>query len=209
MSDIPEIISSANSSPDAASQITYDMYAAWATTELLHPDDLRHYRQKVMEESCELLAAETEVQIVEEAGDFLWTLATGRELTKNKLDLDSPEPEFVAASLESIAESRRESVAKLSDEALKNGIQNATSLYWRKMKLAAMWSDAASEETKRDYMANVIDGLLPLLVAATTEYVHRHTGRTISEVLLNNVAKLEERIATNGLDKATRTAAAE
>jgi phosphoribosyl-ATP pyrophosphohydrolase len=187
-----------------AEQVSYEMYAEWATQELLQPDNIRHYRRKVMEEGEEFLSAELPEDLVEEAGDFMWSLVTGRELTTVRLNLDDLQPEFVTATLASIASSRE--CSHLSAEALKNGITNAGYLYQRKLHLAATVYDTASEEVKRENIANVINGLFPLLLSAIQEYVQRQTGSTISEVLVTNVTKLEERIATNGLDKAVRAA---
>jgi hypothetical protein len=188
--------------PGFADCVSYEMYEKWATDELLRPDDLRHYRRKNIEEYTEFLAAEDRTNIVEEAGDFIWTLTTGYRMARNTLGLGEKEAEFAPASMESVAAAW--DFSAFTTDELADWIRSSSYLFQRKLKLTLWVGDTATEEIKRDYILNVLEGLAPRLIAAAATYTKARTGSGIDEILRTNVNKLHARKLQGTLDKAIR-----
>jgi hypothetical protein len=89
-------------------------------------------------------------------------------------------------------------------DELADWIRSSSYLFQRKLKLTLWVGDTATEEIKRDYILNVLEGLAPRLIAAAATYTKARTGSGIDEILRTNVNKLHARKLQGTLDKAIR-----
>jgi|GEM_PF-5063564 len=188
--------------PKFASVLSWTAYEAWATSELIAPDDRRYARRKLMEETGEFLDEPDDAKVADEAGDVIWTIVASRALVYKEANIvvDAPLQED---SFDGIVELW--DFSGVNDDELVTWLRDGLWLYQRKIRLALVVGETASVQAKREYIVDVIDHLAPLLVAEIAEVTKRRSGVTIGEILSHNVKKIERRIADHALDKATRS----